>query len=40
MLMVDNPPYPADGPALAKMKRLGIEPGKDFDITKVDPKIA
>lgn len=40
MLMVDDPPYPADGERLAMLKRLGVEPGKDFDITKVDPEIA
>ena len=40
MLMKDNPPYPEDGPALDKLKKLGIEPGKPFDIAKVDPKIA
>ena len=40
MLMQDNPPYPEDGPALEKLKKLGIEPGKPFDISKVDPKIA
>jgi hypothetical protein len=38
--MKDNPPYAADGPALEKLKKLGIEPGKDFDISKIDPGIA
>ena len=40
MAMKDNPPYAEDGPALEKLKKLGIEPGKPFDISKVDPKIA
>ena len=35
-LMKDNPPAPADGPMVEKLKSLGIEPGKDFDIAKVD----
>lgn len=37
--MKDNPPYAADGQALEKLKKLGIEPGKDFDISKIDPAI-
>ncbi len=40
MLMKDNPPAAEDADALAKLKKLGIEPGKDFDISKVDPGIA
>ena len=36
-LMKDNPPAAADAPMVEKLKRLGIEPGKDFDITKIDP---
>ena len=38
-LMADNPAYPADAPALAKLKRLGVEPGKPFAATKIDPAI-
>jgi hypothetical protein len=38
--MKDNPPYAADGPALEKLKKLGVEPGKDFDIGRIDPGIA
>ena len=38
--MKDNPPYADDKPALEKLKKLGIEPGKPFDIAKVDPKVA
>ena len=40
MAMKDNPPYGEDGPALEKLKKIGVEPGKPFDITKVDPVIA
>lgn len=40
MAMKDNPPYAADRTVLDRMKKLGIEPGKDFDIGKVDPAIA
>jgi hypothetical protein len=39
-LMKDNPPAPADGPMLAKLRKIGIEPGKDFDIDKIDPDTA
>jgi hypothetical protein len=40
MAMKDNPPYAGDSRALARLKRLGIEPGKPFDISKVDRGIA
>src|SRR3982074_2633563 len=36
-LMGQQPPHITDQPILAQMKKLGIEPGKPFDITKVDP---
>jgi hypothetical protein len=36
----DNPPYTADTSMVKKLKKLGIEPGKDFDATKVDPAVA
>jgi hypothetical protein len=39
-LMKDNPPGADDGPTVAKMARLGIVPGKDFDISKLDPTIS
>jgi hypothetical protein len=39
MLLKDNPPYPADAPMLEKLKRIGIEPGKPFDRTTVEPAI-
>jgi hypothetical protein len=31
-----QPPHFTDEPILARMKRIGIEPGKSFDIAKVD----
>ncbi len=34
-----HPPHITDQPILAIMKRIGIEPGKSFDIDKVDPAI-
>ena len=34
-LMKENPPAAEDAPMLAKLSTLGIEPGKDFDISKV-----
>lgn len=39
MLLKDNRPYPADMPMLEKLKRIGVEPGKPFDRTTVDPSI-
>lgn len=39
-LMKDNPPFEHDGPILEKLKFLGMEPGKDFDIDNVDGNIA
>jgi hypothetical protein len=39
-LMKDNPSAAADAPMVEKLKKLGIEPGKDFDITKIDPHMA
>ena len=35
-LMKDNPPASADAPTVEKLRKLGIEPGKDFDIAKLD----
>ena len=35
-LMKLHPPHITDEPIIAQMKRLGIEPGKSFDISKVD----
>jgi hypothetical protein len=39
-LMKDNPPAAADAPMVAKMALVGIVPGQDFDISKVDPAVA
>jgi hypothetical protein len=40
LAMRDNPPYPDDGRALWELRKLGIEPGKDFAIANIDPAIA
>ena len=34
-LMKTNPPAPADAPMVEKMKSIGLEPGKDFDPSKL-----
>ncbi|HTC07349.1 MAG TPA: DUF1254 domain-containing protein [Acetobacteraceae bacterium] len=39
-LMGQQPPHVTDQPILAQMKKLGIEPGKPFDIANVDPIVA
>jgi hypothetical protein len=39
-LMGQQPPHLTDQPILAEMRKIGIEPGKPFDIAKVDPIIA
>jgi len=36
----DNPPYPADKTMVERLKRLGVEPGKDFDPDKLNPALA
>jgi hypothetical protein len=38
-LLKVNPPHLTDEPIIAQMKRIGIEPGKSFDIEKLDPAI-
>jgi hypothetical protein len=38
-LMKLHPPHATDQPIIAQMKRLGIEPGKSFDINNVDTVI-
>jgi hypothetical protein len=40
LALKDNPPYPTDERRLWMLKKLGIEPGKEFDISKIDPAIA
>jgi hypothetical protein len=39
-LMKDNPPAKEDAAMVEKMAKIGIGPGKDFDITKVDAAVA
>jgi hypothetical protein len=39
-LMKDNPPAKDDAPMVAKMARIGLVPGKDFDPGKLDPAVA
>jgi hypothetical protein len=39
-LMKTNPPAKEDAPIVEKMAKLGIVPGNDFDISKVDPVAA
>ncbi|WP_255873034.1 DUF1254 domain-containing protein [Microbulbifer elongatus] len=39
-LMKNNPPIAEDAPMVAKMKKIGLEPGKPFDLSKMDPAIA
>ena len=35
-IMKVNPPHITDEPIIAQMKRIGIEPGKDFDFEELD----
>jgi hypothetical protein len=39
-LMKDNPPAAEDAPMVAKLAKIGIVPGQDFDIGKLDPAVA
>ena len=39
-LLKDNPPAAADAPMVAKMAKIGIVPGQDFDMSKLDPAVA
>src|SRR5215471_876616 len=38
-LLKVHPPHITDEPIVARMKRIGIEPGKEFDFTKLDPAV-
>ena len=38
--MKTNPPAAADAPMVEKMAKIGIVPGQDFDIGKLDPAVA
>jgi hypothetical protein len=39
-MLKSNPPPAADAPALAQLAKIGIVPGQDFDIAKLDPAVA
>ncbi|MCC6211254.1 MAG: DUF1254 domain-containing protein [Burkholderiales bacterium] len=39
-LLKTNPPTAEDAPAVAKLAKLGIVPGQDFDAAKLDPAVA
>jgi hypothetical protein len=39
-LLKANPPAPVDAPMVAKLARIGIVPGQDFDATKIEPAVA
>jgi hypothetical protein len=38
-IMKINPPHDTDQPMIAQLKKIGIEPGKSFDINKLDPAL-
>ena len=38
-LLKVNPPHITDQPIIAQLKKIGIEPGKSFDLDKADPVI-
>jgi hypothetical protein len=38
-LLKIHPPHLTDQPIIAQMKSIGIEPGKSFDISKLDPAV-
>lgn len=38
-LMKINPPHVTDQPIVALMRRIGLEPGRSFDLAKADPAI-
>ncbi len=39
-LLKGNPPAKEDAPIVARLAKIGIVPGKDFDISKLDPAVA
>jgi hypothetical protein len=39
-LLKDNPPTVADAPMVAQMAKIGLVPGKDWDISALDPTVA
>jgi hypothetical protein len=38
-ILKSQPPHITDQPILARMRRIGIEPGKSFDIDRADPAV-
>jgi hypothetical protein len=38
-LLKTNPPAAADAPVVAKLAKIGIVPGQDFDASKLDPAV-
>ncbi len=38
-LMNDNPPHATDWSQIARLRRIGIEPGKPFDMTRLAPAV-
>lgn len=38
-LLKRQPPHITDEPIIAQMKRIGLEPGKSFDLSKLDPAV-
>jgi hypothetical protein len=38
-LLKANPPHDTDQPIIARMQRIGIEPGKSLDVSKLDPAV-
>jgi hypothetical protein len=38
-LLKVNPPHLTDQPIIAELKKIGVEPGKSFDINKAEPAI-
>jgi hypothetical protein len=39
-LLKTNPPAAADAPMVAKLAKIGIVPGQDFDASKLSPAVA
>jgi hypothetical protein len=38
-LLKVHPPHLTDQPIVAQMKKIGIEPGKSFDVSRIDPAV-
>jgi len=38
-LMKTNPPAAEDAPMVAKLAKIGLVPGQDFDASKLDPAV-